>query len=442
MFEGLTQSLQRVFKNLRGYGKLTERNVQDALREVRLALLEADVHYGVVKDFIARVREQSLGQDVLDSITPGQQIVKRIHDELVRLLGVERRDFDLSARPAGILLLGLHGSGKTTTAAKLAARWKREGRRPLLAACDLRRPAAVDQLRLLAAKIGADFAAPAAGDTVPAAGRRALDRARAEGHDTVIYDSGGRFQIDEELVGELRELLAATQPRNRVLVLDAAIGQESVQVAETFHRAVELTGLILTKLDGDARGGAALSVVSVTGVPILLAGTGEKIEDLSPFHPDRMASRILGMGDVVTLVEQAQQAVDADSAAAIERKMMSDRFTLEDLLDQMRQMKKLGPVDKLLEMLPGVGALPPEARAQLQGRPERELKRTEAIILSMTPMERRHPERIDGRRRARIARGSGATPADVNDLLRQFDRMKQMMKQLRRRQKRLPRAPM
>lgn len=440
MFEGLTQSLQRVFKNLRGYGKLTERNVQDALREVRLALLEADVHYGVVKDFIARVREQSLGEDVLDSITPGQQIIKRIHDELVRLLGVERRDFDVSAHPAGILLLGLHGSGKTTTAAKLAARWKREGRRPLLAACDLRRPAAVDQLRLLAEKIGVEFAAPATGDTVPAAGRRALERARAGGLDIVIYDSGGRFQIDDELVAELKDLLAATQPRNRVLVLDAAIGQESVHVAETFHRAVDLTGLILTKLDGDARGGAALSVVSVTGVPILLAGTGEKIEDLSPFHPDRMASRILGMGDVVSLVEQAQQAVDAESAADIERKMMSDRFTLEDLLAQMRQMEKLGPVETLLELLPGVGALPPEARAQLQGRPERELKRTEAIILSMTPMERRHPERVDGRRRARIARGSGTTPADVNDLLRQFDRMKQMMKQLRRRQKRLPRA--
>ncbi len=441
MFESLTTSLQKVFKNLRGYGKLTEKNVQDALREVRIALLEADVHYGVVKDFIARVREQCLGEAVLDSITPGQQVIKRIHDELVRLLGAERRDFDLSERPAGVLLLGLHGSGKTTTAAKLAARWKKEGRRPLLAACDLRRPAAVEQLRALGARIAVEVAEPRPGDTVPAAARRALERARQDGFDTVIFDSGGRFQIDDELVEELRALIAEVQPRNRVLVLDAAIGQESVAVAETFHRAVDLTGLILTKLDGDARGGAALSVVHVTGRPILLAGAGEKIEDLAPFHPDRMASRILGMGDIVSLVEQAEQTLDRESAVELEEKLRSDRLTLEDLLAQIRQMKKLGPLDKILEMLPGVGALPPEVRAQMRDRPGDELKRQEAILLSMTPMERRHPERIDGRRRARIARGSGTTPADVNDLLRQFDRLRKMMKQMRNQQKRLPRLP-
>lgn len=439
MFDHLSTSLQRLFKSLRGYGKLTERNIQDALREVRLALLEADVHYQVVKDFTARVREQCLGAEVLDSITPGQQVIKRIHDELVRLLGGERRDFDLRDFPAGILLFGLHGSGKTTTAAKLAAMWKRAGRRPLLAACDLRRPAAVEQLGVLARGVGVDFAAPPADATVPAAAAKALERARTERYDTIIYDTGGRFQIDDELIAELKETAAAVRPRNRVLVLDAAIGQESVHVAQTFHEALDMTGLILTKLDGDARGGAALSVVSVTGRPILLAGVGEKTDDLVPFHPDRMASRILGMGDVVSLVERAEQTLDREAAEQASRKLAEDRWTLEDLLDQLRQVRKMGPMDRLLDMLPGAGPGGAALRPPPGTDPSVQLQRTEAVILSMTPMERRHPERIDGRRRARIARGSGTTVADVNDLLRQFEQMKRMMKQLRRRQKGLRR---
>ncbi len=440
MFDRLASSLHRVFKTLRGYGKLTERNVQDALREVRLALLEADVHYEVVKDFTARVRERCLGEKVLDSITPGQQIIKRIHDELVRLLGGKGGDFDLSERPSGVLLFGLHGSGKTTTAAKLASFWKRRGLRSLLAACDLRRPAAVEQLAVLACSLGVDFAAPLPGDTAPAAAARALERARAEGHDVVIYDSGGRFQIDEDLIRELKEIAGATRPRNRVLVLDAAIGQESVQVAETFHQAIDLTGLILTKLDGDARGGAALSVVSVTKRPILMAGAGEKPDDLVVFHPERMASRILGMGDVVTLVERAEEVMARETGGKLETSLGGEHFSLEDLLAQIRQVRKMGPLDRLLDMLPGAEVLPKSLRPAAGADPGRQLRRTEAILLSMTPWERRHPERIDGRRRARIARGSGVSVAEVNELLRQFDQMKRMMKEIRRRQKGLHRG--
>jgi len=364
---------------------------------------------------------------VLESITPGQQVIKRIHDELVRLLGGSQQRMDLSERPTGVLLLGLHGSGKTTTAAKLAAQWQREGRRPLLAACDLRRPAAVEQLRVLAARIPAAFAAPQPGDTVAGAARRALETARSQGHDIVLYDTGGRFQIDEELVAELKEAVEAVQPRHRVLVLDAAIGQESVRVAETFHRAVDITGIILTKLDGDARGGAALAVVSVTGRPILYAGIGEKPEDLVPFHPERMASRILGMGDIISLVEQAEAAMDRKAAEAFEQKVAAKQLTLEDLLVQIRQLRKMGPMDRLLEMLPGAPLLKGSANGDAGEDPDRHMRRLEAMILSMTPMERRHPELIDGKRRARIARGSGTTVADVNALLRQFDMMKQMM---------------
>lgn len=438
MFDTLSGSLEKVFKKLRGYGKLTDRNIEDALREVRLALLEADVNFQVAKDFIARVREKCLGEVVLDSITPGQQIVKRIHDELVELLGRAREDFRWTGRPMTVMLLGLHGAGKTTTAAKLARRWTAEGKRVLLVGCDLRRPAAVDQLRLLAQQNSIEMVGPEPGDSVVEVAGRAMKKANRELHDAVILDTGGRFAIDEELVGELKALREAVKPHNTVLVLDAAIGQESVNVAKTFHDAVGLTGLILTKLDGDARGGAALSVNAVTGCPILLVGTGEKPGDLEPFHPDRMASRILGMGDIVSLVEKAQEVVDLDTAQDLQQKLRKKGgFDFEDLLLQMRQMKKLGPLDKLLEMIPGANRLPADAMTGLRENSGPEMKRMEAIILSMTPRERRNPDIINGSRRARIARGSGTTVSDVNELLKRHAMMRKMMKRMKGR----PRMP-
>ncbi len=437
MFDSLSNSLQKVFKTLRGYGSLTDRNVQDALREVRLALLEADVQFQVARDFVARVKEKCLGEKVLDSITPGQQIIARIHEELVDLLGRARRDFDFSAWPTAVLLLGLHGAGKTTTAAKLARRWKADGKKVLLAACDLKRPAAVDQLRVLAGQVGVDMIGPEPGDTVPTVGRRALDAARRGGYDVVVFDTGGRFQIDPDLVGELRELRESVRPGNVVLVIDAAIGQESVNVAQTFHREVGLTGLILTKLDGDARGGAALSVHAVTGCPILLVGTGEKAENLEPFHPDRMASRILGMGDIVSLVEHAQKSVTEEDVRALGEQMRRDALDLDAFLVQIRQMKKMGPLENLLEMIPGLGRLPDGTREQLRAHSGAEMKKTEAIIQSMTRRERRHPDVINGSRRARIARGSGTAVSDVNDLLRKFAQMRKMMKRMKGQRKRL-----
>lgn len=439
MFDSLSNSLQKIFKNLRGYGRVTERNVQDTLREVRLALLEADVHYQVAKDFIARVRDKALGEEVLTSITPGQQVIKRIHEELSELLGRAHKDFDLSARPTAILLLGLQGAGKTTTAAKLALRWKKAGRKVLLAACDLKRPAAVEQLRLLARQVDVAFTGPEPGDTVLSAGRRAMDRAWREVFDIVIYDTAGRLQIDEDLVAELAELRNAVKPRNTVLVLDSAIGQESVHVAQRFHEAVGLTGLILTKLDGDARGGAALSVHAVTGCPILLTGAGEKMEDLEPFYPDRMASRILGMGDIVSLVEKAQLEIEPEAAEEMERKMRKSSLDLEDFLQQMRQLKKMGPLENLLEMIPGANRMPAAMRQQALAGSGGEMKRTEAIIQSMTPRERRHPEILNAGRRRRIARGSGTQVSDVNELLRRFQSARKMMKRMKNTQKRLPR---
>ena len=437
MFDSLSNSLQKVFKTLRGYGSLTDRNVQDALREVRLALLEADVQFQVARDFVARVKDKCLGEKVLDSITPGQQIIARIHEELVDLLGRARRDFDFSAWPTAVLLLGLHGAGKTTTAAKLARLWKADGKKVLLAACDLKRPAAVDQLRVLAGQVGVDMIGPEPGDTVPSTGRRALDAARRGGYDVVVFDTGGRFQIDPDLVGELRELRESVRPGNVVLVIDAAIGQESVNVAQTFHREVGLTGLILTKLDGDARGGAALSVHAVTGCPILLVGTGEKAENLEPFHPDRMASRILGMGDIVSLVEHAQKSVTEEDVRELGEQMRRDALDLDAFLVQIRQMKKMGPLENLLEMIPGLGRLPDGTREQLRAHSGAEMKKTEAIIQSMTRRERRHPDVINGSRRARIARGSGTAVSDVNDLLRKFAQMRKMMKRMKGQRKRL-----
>jgi signal recognition particle subunit SRP54 len=437
MFDSLTQSLQQVFKNLRGHGKMSETNIKDAMREVRLALLEADVHFEVVRSFTQRVREQCLGEEVLNSVTPGQQVIKRIHEEMVHLLGDAPRGFTFSGQPSGVLLLGLHGAGKTTTAGKLARRWKGEGRKVLLAACDIRRPAAVQQLQVLGEQVGVEVVAPQPGESVPAVGQRAWQQAVASGVDVVIFDSGGRFQVDEELVEELKALKTGVQPEHVVLVVDAAIGQESVHVAESFHEAVGLTGLVLTKLDGDARGGAALSIQHVTGCPILLVGVGERAEDLEPFYPDRMASRILGMGDVVSLVEKAQASVDQDEMVRMEERLRKNSFNLEDMLSQLQQMEKLGPMEQILEMLPGAGQIPEQAKQAMGADSQREWKRAKAIIQSMTPEERRRPDLVRGRRRERIARGSGVEPRQVNELLKRFDQMKKMSKQMKKMQKRL-----
>ncbi|MEN8261784.1 MAG: signal recognition particle protein, partial [Pseudomonadota bacterium] len=392
MFENLSSALQKTFKNLRGYGRLTEKNVTDALREVRLALLEADVNFRVARDFVKRVQEACLGEEVLDSVTPGQQIIKRVNDELVELFGGAHRELDLTGHPASVMLMGLHGSGKTTTAGKLANRWKKSGRRVLLVACDIRRPAAVEQLSILAQQIGVDILKPETKETVPDLGKRAAQFSKDGKYDVVIYDTGGRFQVDDELIAELKYFRAWTEPRNAVLVLDAAIGQESVNVAEAFREAVGLTGLILTKLDGDARGGAALSVHAVTGCPILMTGSGEKMNDLEPFYPERMASRILGKGDVVSFVEKAQGLVDEKEAMKMQEKLANNQLDLEDFLTQIRQMKKLGSMESIFDMMPGDAMkMSAHQKQAMATASELEMKKFEAIIQSMTPWERRRP---------------------------------------------------
>ncbi|MFT5121751.1 MAG: signal recognition particle subunit SRP54 [Kiritimatiellia bacterium] len=437
MFDNLSTSLQKTFKNLRGYGKLSEKNITDALREIRLALLEADVHFQVVKDFIQQVKEKTIGQEVLTSVSPGQQFTKCVQDELTELLGRDHKDFELSANPTMIMMLGLHGAGKTTTSGKLAAKFAKDGRKVLLVACDIRRPAAVDQLSVLASQVGVDIVKPNPGESVPELGMRARDIAMTKGYNLVIFDTGGRFQIDDELVRELEELKDMIDPQNVVLVIDAAMGQESVNVAQTFHDKVSLTGLILTKMDGDARGGAALSVQSVVGVPILLVGVGEKAEDLEDFYPDRLASRILGMGDIVSLVEKAQDLVDEESMAKMEQKLLKGDLNFEDMLSQMQQMKKLGPIDKLMEMMPGMPQVSAEERKKMADQSQVQSKRFEAIILSMTVKERRKPHVINAKRKQRIAKGAGTRVKDVNDLIKQFNQAKKMTEKLKKHQKKL-----
>jgi signal recognition particle subunit SRP54 len=438
MFDNLSTALQKTFKNLRGYGKLTEKNIKDSMREVRLALLEADVNFKVARDFVKRVQESCMGAEVLDSVTPGQQVVKHVSDELEVLLGGAHREFDLKGSPASVMMMGLHGSGKTTSSGKLAYRWKKNGRRVLLVACDIRRPAAVEQLSILAGQVGCEIIKPFPGETVPQLGHRAAAAAQDGKYDIVIYDTGGRFQIDDELVQELKEFEAETRPNNKVLVLDAAIGQESVNVAETFKEAVGLTGMILTKLDGDARGGAALSVHAVTGCPILMTGIGEKMEDLQPFYPDRMASRILGMGDVVSFVEKAQEMVDGDAALKMQEKLSKNQLDLEDFLSQIQMMKKMGPITNMLDALPG-NALKMDAKQKeaVASASEIEMKKFESIIQSMTRWERKNPKQIDRSRRLRIAQGCGRKLADVNQLLKRFEQMGKMGKQFKKMEKRL-----
>ncbi len=424
MFSQLSDRLQGIFKDLRGHGRISEQNVSDAMREVRMALLEADVHFDVAKRFIARVREKSLGQEVLLSVTPGQQIVKIFHEELIGLLGGDAAPLNLT-KPGRILMTGLHGAGKTTSAAKLAHWLKRQGRAPLLVACDLQRPAAIDQLATLGAQIGVPVFRPAPGETdVVRVGRQSLAWAEEQRGNVVIYDTAGRLEIDETLIAELKGLRDCVQPGEVLLVCDAATGQQAVSVAEHFHGALGVTGLVLTKLDGDARGGAALSMREVTQRPIKFAGVGERIEQFEPFHPDRLAGRILGMGDVVSLVEKAAEAIDEEEALRMERKLRTATFDLEDFLSQMKMMRRLGPLENLLGMLPGLGNL--KGFSASEG--EKKMRRVEAIILSMTGKERRTPDLLNARRRQRIARGSGTSVAEVNTLLQQFGQMRKMMK--------------
>jgi len=422
MFSRLSDKLQDVFKDLRGHGKISETNITDAMREVRMALLDADVHFQVAKDFIARVKEKALGEDVLRSVTPGQQVVKIFHEELCALLGGDSEPLNLD-KPARILMVGLNGAGKTTSSAKLARLLKSQGRSPLLIASDLHRPAAVDQLGVLAEQIDVPMFRPATGETdVLRSAKQALDWCAEKNGNVQIFDTAGRQEIDGPLIEELKRLRDFLQPSEILLVCDAATGQQAVSVAEHFHSALGLTGLVLTKLDGDARGGAALSLRAVTGRPIKFAGVGEKLDQFEVFHPDRLAGRILGMGDVLSLVEKAAEAITEDDARRMEEKMRTARFDLEDFLQQFKMLKRMGPLENVLGMIPGMDKLKDSSID------EKQLKRVEAIILSMTPQERTRPDILNARRRQRVARGSGTTVTEVNNLILRFSQMRKMMK--------------
>ncbi|HCC19763.1 MAG TPA: signal recognition particle protein [Verrucomicrobiales bacterium] len=426
MFSSLSDSLDKTFRNLRGVGKISEKNITDALREIRMSLLEADVEFSVAKKFIASVKEKSMGEDVLKSIKPGEQIVKIFNDELTSLLGGDATPLDLNP-PAHIMLCGLNGAGKTTTAGKLALRLQKEGRRPLLIACDLYRPAAIDQLATLAEQVGVPCFTPDSGEkNVVKVAKQAIKWAKTQNGTTLIFDTAGRQEIDTVLIDELKELHKFVQPNETLLVADSATGQQAVSVARHFDDAVGITGIILTKLDGDARGGAALSMRAITGKPIKFIGEGEKLEQLGVFHPDRMASRILGMGDVVSMVETAAENINEDEAINAAKRLQSGKFDFNDFLDQMNMMRKLGPLDGILGMMPGFSKIKKQlpAGALDEGR----MKRMEAIVLSMTPRERATPMLIKGTRRKRIAAGSGNSMLDVNRFLKQFTQMRKMMK--------------
>jgi signal recognition particle subunit SRP54 len=428
MFESLSGKLQNAFRNLRGLGKISESNVSDSLREVRLALLDADVNFKVARDFIERVKTQALGAEVVASVHPGQQIIKIIHDELVALLGSQNAGLNLGGNPSCVMLVGLHGSGKTTSSGKLARLLLKQGRQPLLVAADVYRPAAMDQLETLGRQLEIPVFLQRGETDVLTIARAALEFARANNRNTLIFDTAGRLQIDEPLVQELVRLRDLVRPQEILLVLDAATGQEAVNVATHFDQALNITGAILTKLDGDARGGAALSLKSVTGKPIKFMGTGEKLDEFEPFHPERMASRILGMGDVVSLVERAAEAVSEDEAKRLEEKMRKGQFTLEDFLEQLRQMKKLGSLESIVGMLPG-GAEMLKQQGNFS-KQEKEFRRMEAIICGMTLPERRSPQILNAKRRIRIAKGSGVSVTEVNTMLNKFNEMQQMMRKM------------
>ena len=424
MFESLTDKLSRTLRNLRGVGKLTEENVSEALGEVRKALLSADVHFRTAREFVDQVKEACLGQEVLKSVSPGQQVIKIIHDELIKLLGEGTTELR-EDKPLRILMVGLHGAGKTTTSAKLAKRLAKDGRSPMLVACDVYRPAAIDQLEFLAKQEQFPCYLDRENKNVPAIARTAWEESKKNGSDVVIFDTAGRLQIDDDLVRELELLKKEVNPHEILLVADAALGQEAVNVAKTFHERLSLTGIVLTKIDGDARGGAALSMKKVTGAPIKFLGVGEKIDEFEVFHPDRLASRILGMGDVVSLVEKAQENLDQEESMRMAEKMLKAEFDFEDFLTQMRQMKKMGSMGSVAKMLPGMN------NVEIGDKEESALGRHEAIILSMTKEERRLPRIIAGSRRKRIAEGAGVQIRDVNQLIKQFSQMQKMMKKMK-----------
>ncbi|HYH53993.1 MAG TPA: signal recognition particle protein [Solirubrobacterales bacterium] len=428
MFDQLSERLQSTLSDVRSRGKLTESDVDSAMREIRLALLEADVNFKVVKTFTKTLKERCLGSDVLESLDPGQQVVKIVNEELASLMGGTGSELAMATSgPTVILMAGLQGSGKTTACAKLAQFFGKQGKDVALAACDVYRPAAVEQLVTMGKRAGAHvYERGTDADPVDIASW-ALDEARAERRDVLIVDTAGRLHIDQDLMAELAKIRKQTRPHDVLLVVDAMTGQDAVGVAESFAEIAEFDGVVMTKLDGDARGGAALSVKAVTGKPILFASTGEKIEDFDKFHPDRMSQRILGMGDVLSLIEKAEQEVDEDEAEALQEKMRRDQFTLEDFLKQMKQVRKMGPLSGLLGMLPGMGAMKQLKNADID---ERELDRVEAIILSMTPQERAHPGIINGSRRKRIANGAGTKVQNVNNLVKQFDQMRVLMKSM------------
>jgi signal recognition particle subunit SRP54 len=433
MFNLLADKLQDVFRNLSGQGKISEGNVTEALREVRMALLEADVHFQVAKDFIARVREKALGEEVLKSISPGQQMVKIFHDELTHVLGGDAAPLNLDP-PARILIVGLNGAGKTTTCGKLANLLRKQGKAPALIACDLFRPAAIEQLATLGRQVNVPVFTPPPGEKdVMVAAKLAVEWLKQTPHNVEIYDTAGRQEVDEALIAEVKRLKEYLQPQEVLLVADAATGQQAVNVATTFNNALEITGLILTKLDGDARGGAALSMREVTKRPIKFAGHGEKLDAFEVFHPDRLAGRILGMGDIVTLVESAAAAINEDDAKRMEEKIRKASFDFNDFLEQFTMMRRLGPLEKILGMLPGMGNV---RDLQID---EKQIKRTEAIVLSMTREERTKPDILNARRRQRIARGSGSTVTEVNELITRFNEMRKMMKQMPRMQKMMAR---
>ncbi len=426
MFESLSDKIQETFRELARHGRLSEGDVKTAMRDVRMALLEADVNYKVVRDFVKRVGDRAIGEEVIKSLTPAQTIIKIVNEELVDLLG-EPSPLDLGGTPpAVIMLVGLQGSGKTTMAAKLAVYLRKQGQRPLMVAADVYRPAAIDQLETLGRQV--DVPVHSEGDKVapPKICANALARAKKEGFTVVILDTAGRLQIDDRMMQELEQIRAGVQPREVLLVADAMTGQEAVSVAESFHQRVDITGLILTKVDADARGGAALSIRAVTGVPIKFMGMGEKVSDLEVFYPDRLASRILGMGDVLTLIERAEASISEEQALKMEEKLRSASFTFEDFIEQLDAVRNMGPLSDLLGMVPGMGQLSKELPEEAT---EQGLKLTEAIINSMTREERRHPKIINASRKRRIARGSGTTVQQVNQLLRQFNDMQRMMKQ-------------